>query len=690
MPYTTTVNTEPVEGDLRALSAAAESLAQVEALLRTNQEQAGEIRHLAGERDHYKQLAELLKRELERINDLQKTPREHVDLNQVQLAFEQIAKELLAKVRAAESANEGASDGDGNAKEKKAKKRDSHGRSILPEHLPVRTLVLTPAGIAADAEVIAHEVSWRMGFQRGGFYRLKVLRPVYSVPRSLSVDASVVSASLHDGELLRAPAPAVTSADVVGVIDLEIGAESPTIVGSDVTPEGRGKGEPDPTPDPTAALLTIDASSLHARVEAVAAPEVAAPEVEAVAAPEIAAPEVEEVAAPEVAAPEEEELRLSGSIATTQLICAELPEEMIPRGLPTPDLLAHIITQKFADKNPFHRQEGIYAREDVHLPRGNMCRWAELLHPSCKRIVDAMCAEALATAPYICTDATGILVQANERCKRGHFWVFVAGREHVFFRYSKTHTHKEPLAFFKGYNGTVIADASNVYDALFRDPEGPDEGGCNAHARRYFYKSLGSDKARALVGIGFYNALFELEREWLKLPPSKRLALRQERSAPLMEKLRAWREDELAKPDVADGSPIRRALMYTRNHWDPLTRFLNDGKIPAHNNWSELELRRLVIGRANWLFVGSDESAEWTCTYVSLIASCALHKLDPEAYLGDLFRILPVWPQTRMLELAPRYWAETRARLDPLQLAMPLGPITVPSPPLALGQKAPQ
>jgi transposase len=363
---------------------------------------------------------------------------------------------------------------------------------------------------------------------------------------------------------------------------------------------------------------------------------------------------------------------------------------MIPRGLPTSDLLAHLITQKFADKNPFNRQEGIYAREGVHLPRGNMCRWAELAHPSCKRVVDAMCAEALATAPYICTDATGILVQANERCKRGHFWVFVAGREHVFFRYTKTHTSKEPLAFFKGYSGTIVADASNVYDALFRDPEGPDEGGCNAHARRYFYKALGSDKARALVGIGFYNALFELEREWIKLPPSRRLALRQERGAPLMERLRVWRDEELGKPDVADGSPIRRALMYTRNHWEPLTRFLNDGKIPAHNNWSELELRRLVIGRANWLFVGSDESAEWTCTYVSLIASCALHKLDPEAYLGDLFRVLPSWPQTRMIELAPRYWAETRARLDPFELAMPLGPITVPSAPLVPAQKSPQ
>ena len=665
-----------------APSDAGQSHPSVEVLLREVEKLAREIETVAGERDHYKQLVELLKRELDRLNDLQKTPREHVDLNEVQLAFEQLAKEVLAKAGATSpgtpqpDTEEGAS-GSGQPNGKKPKKRDAHGRNVLPDHLPVQTIVFAPTGIAADAEVIDYEVSWRLGFRRGGFHRLKIMRPVYSVPRSCAVDVSVVSATLHDGELLRVyPAPPATSAAPVSATFVETpdaegraadGSGSPPVVGSDV--DAGGEGQRRDKVDSIAAR-TSPAADAPIPCEAVEAPE--------------AAPSGH-VAAPE---PEGEELRLSGSDATTQLICAELPAEMIPRGLPTPDLLAHLITQKFADKNPFNRQEGIYAREGVHLPRGNMCRWAELAHPSCKRVVDAMCAEALATAPYICTDATGILVQANERCKRGHFWVFVAGREHVFFRYSKTHTSKEPLSFFKGYSGTVVADASNVYDALFRDPDGPDEGGCNAHARRYFYKALGSDKTRALVGIGFYNALFELEREWIKLPPSRRLAMRQERCLPLMDRLRVWRDDELRKFDVADGSPIRRALMYTRNHWEALTRFLKDGKIPAHNNWSELELRRLVVGRANWLFVGSDESAEWTCTYVSLIASCALHKLDPEAYLGDLFRVLPNWPQTRMLELAPRYWAETRTRLDPFELALPFGPITVPSAPL--GQKTPQ
>jgi hypothetical protein len=141
--------------------------------------------------------------------------------------------------------------------------------------------------------------------------------------------------------------------------------------------------------------------------------------------------------------------------------------------------------------------------------------------------------------------------------------------------------------------------------------------------------------------------------------------MRQEQSAPVVESLAAWRTDKLA--DVPEGTQLRTALNYLGNHWDALTRFLHDGHIPIHNNWSELHLRSLVVGRANWLFVGSDESAAWTCTFVSLVASCQLHGLDPEAYLRDLFRVLPSWPRNRVLELAPKYWRAVtdQRRRDP-------------------------
>ena len=99
------------------------------------------------------------------------------------------------------------------------------------------------------------------------------------------------------------------------------------------------------------------------------------------------------------------------------------------------------------------------------------------------------------------------------------------------------------------------------------------------------------------------------------------------------------------------------------------------------NNRAERELRSSVaVGRKAWMFYGSDDHAVAAGNVLSLIASCKLHELDPELYLCEIIRILPYWPRERYLELAPKYWRATRARLSPKELELPLGHITVPPP----------
>jgi len=129
-----------------------------------------------------------------------------------------------------------------------------------------------------------------------------------------------------------------------------------------------------------------------------------------------------------------------------------------------------------------------------------------------------------------------------------------------------------------------------------------------------------------------------------------------------------------AKKRVQKGyAPVRQK--------DALLRVLDDGRLPLDNNRSERALRgTIATGSKAWLFVGSDDHAESAGHLLSLIASCRLHQLDPEGYLRDLFRVLAHWPKDRYLELAPKYWASTRARLDPNELANEIGPLTVPPP----------
>jgi transposase len=110
---------------------------------------------------------------------------------------------------------------------------------------------------------------------------------------------------------------------------------------------------------------------------------------------------------------------------------------------------------------------------------------------------------------------------------------------------------------------------------------------------------------------------------------------------------------------VVDESPLATAIGYARNQRIALRRFLDDGRLPLTNNISELNLRRQVLGRRNWLFVGGDDGALVNTVFVSLLASARLHDIEPLAYLRDLLCLIPSWPRHRLLELAPAYWKQT-------------------------------
>ena len=286
----------------------------------------------------------------------------------------------------------------------------------------------------------------------------------------------------------------------------------------------------------------------------------------------------------------------TGSDST--VVTADAPAEMIPRGLPGPALLAKVVVSKMGDHAPFHRQEGIVARDGIDLDRSTMGRWAAGCHELAKYVVDAMAKEACDQAAVIATDATGVLVQHPERCKRGHFWVAIADRDHVFFRYTARHNQDAPKTFLKGFRGYLQADASSVYDALYRQDDGPEEVGCWSHARRNFFWAVRSHRQPSLVALGFCNRLFEIEREMKAVPPSRKTELRRQRAGPVLEALRAWKDAQLGDRSLEPRSPLARALRYLDRHWEALTRFLEDGRLRLDNNPSELELRRLVVDRS--------------------------------------------------------------------------------------------
>lgn len=386
----------------------------------------------------------------------------------------------------------------------------------------------------------------------------------------------------------------------------------------------------------------------------------------------------------------------------TDVISTPMPAEMLPGAMAAPSLAAHVLMENIGKGMPLFRIEDTFAREAIPIDRGTLSRWKKRIGEGLAVIVKAMQLHAFATAFCIATDATGVCVQAaysrdkgRQPCKKGHFLVQIADKDHIFFEYLERETSAKVSEAFFGFSGYVQADAKNVFDVLFSDPEAvsarsdnikPDgcsrkEVGCWYHCRRRHWEAAVAKSAVGREALARIARMFELDASWRTEPPTERKRLRDLYLRPHVESFFAWIEEQ--RPLYKDQRGYTRtALEYTHNQREALMRFLEDGRLLMENNRSERAVKSVVLGRKAWLFVGSDDHAQSTAVLFSIVASARLHRLDPEEYLRCLIRLVPLWPHDRMIELAPLFWARTRARLDPKALAMELGPIEIPAEPL--------
>lgn len=388
----------------------------------------------------------------------------------------------------------------------------------------------------------------------------------------------------------------------------------------------------------------------------------------------------------------------------TDVITTPMPDQMLPASsMATPSLCAHVIMENIGKGLPLFRIEDSFERQGVVIDRGTLSRWKKLVGDALGQgVLRAMQEHALATAFCISTDATGVCVQpiyshekGRQPCKKAHFLVQVADADHIFFEYLERETSALVSSAFRGFSGYVQADGKNVFDVLFDDadtlqrnhPElevdGKDriEVGCWYHCRRKFWEATVAKSEVAREGLARIGRMFELDASWKDKPPSEIKRLRQLHLRPHVASFFAWVHEQRPLFDDKRGL-VRTALVYAANQHQALMRFLDDGRLPMDNSRAERAIKNVALGRKAWLFCGSDDHAKSTATLYSLIASAKLHRIEPEEYLRCLIRLAPLWPKHRLLELAPLFWARTRDRLDPEQLAADFGPIAIPEEPL--------
>jgi transposase len=349
----------------------------------------------------------------------------------------------------------------------------------------------------------------------------------------------------------------------------------------------------------------------------------------------------------------------------TAVVVAPLPTSVLPHVMADPSAIANVIVSKYDDVLPLHRQERISARHGFSLPRSTQCGWLAVAFTLLYRIVLAMFDEAKAQAFCIATDATGAPVQKTGGCRRWHVFTFIADNGHIVFRWVNEHSGKAISTLLAGFRGHLLSDASSIYDVLYRE-FGIIAVYCWAHVRRAFWRALPTDKDLATEALSIISKLFEVERQCTLIARPERTRVRAERARPLLELFDAWVARQQGREDI--GAPLQAAIGYYINQRDGLRRFLEDGRLPIHNNGSEGQLRNLAMGRDNWRYFLNRTGLDWYTTFRSLIASCHLHCINPQLYLEEVMRLAQHWPATQMLRLAPKYWHQTRASLSAEQL----------------------
>jgi len=339
------------------------------------------------------------------------------------------------------------------------------------------------------------------------------------------------------------------------------------------------------------------------------------------------------------------------------VITAPMPDHPIEKCKADIGLLSQIIVSKFADHLPLYRQDGIFEREGVIIPRATQSSWVIQSYEAIRPLEDVL-KMAVLERDVIFTDDSIIPLQVkgNGKVKKARLWVYVRGGQGpplTVFDFSRDRSKKRPLDFLDGYRGYVHADAYSGYDELFRS-EWIIEVGCWVHSRRKFDEAASSRPLEATEVMAQIAQLYKIEAECKEMTPEQRREVRQERSRPILDGIFERIED--LKANTLPSEPLRKAIDYALNQRQALYRYLDDGRLKPDNNTAENAIRPLALGRKNWLFAGSDRGARATALFLGLIQSCKACDVNPWEYFDDMLRRIMSHPVNRLRELLPDQW----------------------------------
>jgi transposase len=321
---------------------------------------------------------------------------------------------------------------------------------------------------------------------------------------------------------------------------------------------------------------------------------------------------------------------------------------IIPKGIPTPELLAAVIVSKYADGLPLYRLEEIFKRQGIELSRGTMARWVIAVAEACRPIWNVL-SDKWRESFYVACDETHVQVlKESGRKAESKSWMLVrstpfGSKKIILFDYNPSRGSDAITELISGFEGYLQCDGLNSYDQIAK-VDGIVRLGCNMHSRRRFEsaevngakagKSFGTD------GLQFYKELYDLEEEIREKTPDERFRIRNERAEPIWEKMLEWAKRN--KPKVPQKSKIGGAFSYFLNEYEYLTGYLKDGRLEMDNGFTERAIRKFAIGRNNWMFSDTEDGADASALLYSLVVTAKVNGVNPYTALVKLFTALPL------------------------------------------------
>ena len=352
------------------------------------------------------------------------------------------------------------------------------------------------------------------------------------------------------------------------------------------------------------------------------------------------------------------------------VVIAPRAAQIIPKSIAHHSVIADVVVQKFVDGLPFYRQEKIRTREGIDPSRQTMSGWVIQLNEKLSPLLMLIKQQLYQGMLHIDETRLQVLNEpGKENTQLSYIWVYVGGppdKPVVWYQYADSRKGQVPIDFLYpstpsarhpevGESLTIMTDGYTGYNALSNMPGITKHAACWAHARRKFVEAAAGRKhsAAAHQMVGMIGKLYQVERQIKDKTAAERSAIRQAKSQPILDKIKAWLDSKVGK--VLPKSLLGKAVHYTLALWPQLLIYVHEGHCPIDNNRAENAIRPFVIGRKAWLFSGSPRGADASATLYTLIETAKANGLEPWAYLNYLFEKLPTAKSEKaLLALIPQ------------------------------------